>query len=232
MLVACGVSGGSDDGPTPADDARPTLDELEALLPEAADLGEGYELVSSNEDPTEADDDDDDPMGLDSALDDACGPAVTDWMDAGGDGPDEDEEVVRHFSTDVDQTVQTDIGFTSREVSDDQLAELIDALRDCEQATVDLPDGSLDVQISASEEAEIGDQAVRVFMDLTMHIDGLPQPITVSMEGITYVRGPVTVMVMVGDGLDERTLRAVPGDVHLIDSLATEIDTALVDLLG
>ena len=233
LLAACGVTDESADpapAETPGSEAgRPTLDELAALLPDADDLGDDYEVSSSHDDPDEGDDDD--PLDLVSALSEACGPTVSDWMEAGGDSGDDAQGVYRHFSTDRDQTVQVDIGFVGRDVSDEQIAELIEAMQNCEEVSLDIDEGTLEVQVSAAEETAIGDQAVRMFVDMTLHLDGLPRPITVSMEGITYARGPVNVMVMVGDGIDAQGLRAVAGDVHLVDVLATDIDADVNDLL-
>lgn len=210
-----------DDGPT--DDGRPTDDELEALLPSASDIGDGYREVPSD------DDDDDAPDEFDQALEDAC-PGAAEMM--GDDDGDPADKVERTFEADDGRTVAVGFDRTPRNLDEDSLEEVIELVAGCGTINAEVDGFDMAIDLSVERDDAYGDRGAVMTAALTMDHPQLPAPIDMTMRARVFLVGPISVMVEVMDGVDDATFETIPGDTALLDTLPGDLEAGLADLLG
>ncbi len=151
VLAGCGATGGNDHA-----DATPA--QLEAILPTADDVGADYELDESDED--DSTDNDADGDGTDDDMADAC-PALAE-LSLEGSAADNEDEVTRSFTADDDRSVEVSLDPTPADLTEDKVAELVDAVNEC--GTVDLSDdeSTMTMDLSAELDDSFGDYGVRL----------------------------------------------------------------------
>lgn len=219
-----------DDDPvttTEADDAPPadrlTAEDLEAILPDAAELGDGWE-----EAPADDEDTDEGDAPEDQAIEEQCPEAAG----LGGDDDEDDEEVVRTFTDADGAEVEVSLSPTAEEIDPDELSTLVDALNDCGTLTVEGDDGSTTTyDFEAAIDDERGDQGLRAQIGLTLELPEVGV-VELTLYVLSYRDGDVGVSISGFDGLDQATVEAIPIDPDVLVTVADGIDERLAELTG
>ncbi|CAN5515333.1 hypothetical protein BH10ACT1_BH10ACT1_32570 [soil metagenome] len=212
------------DGDTTTTEAQdpsdgPTSDDLEAILPTAADIGSGWSV-----DP----DDDGDSTQTDDQLDEQC-PDVAALEDLS----DEDLDVEQDFTNDDNQQVVVKLNPSARAVSDDELDEYVDAANACTGSIVDDEDGTTTkFAFDVSRTDEFGDQGIQIEGTITVSGGGLPKPVTITIYNLNYRIGSVSVEVSGQDGIDGATYASVPFDPDLLVTLGRDLESQVSELVG
>lgn len=245
-LASCGASGGddassgggssSDGGSTSggdssdggsSSDAAPTGEQLEAILPTAADLGPEWELdelVGAGEAEDEESEglDPDDPT--DMAIAEACPEAVA--LDFSQDATPDD--VSASFTTDQDLMAEVSLGPVPERLTEDGLAEVIDALADCTEIEIEEEGTAMTMSIRAERSDALGDYGADIGFDIEVAVLG--QPLTLTLDGRIFVVDDVAVSVMVNSGFDEQTGETIDAPLDLLEELSTEMEQRVRDL--
>lgn len=211
VVAACSTSGDTERTVTAA--------ELEGVMPTATDLGEGWT-----------------PMDIDEAEDDADDQSFEDQcpeLARLGDDEDTDDgesEVEAAFEHTDGRQIEITLDPDAREITDEEVDELVEAIGACGELTFTDDDGFETLAtLTAETTGAYGDQGVRLSVAAEVSGPGLPQPVTINLDGHLYRRGNVGVEVQVADGVDD-DLRVTPSDLDQLDSLAARIDTDLEEL--
>lgn len=186
-------------------------------MPTATDLGEGWSAV-------DVDDSDDDPG---PAFEDQC----PELARLGGDETEEDgTEIEAAFEHTDGRSIDISLNPEAREVTDEEVDELVDAVNGCGEVTFTDDAGfETTATLNAETTGAYGDQGVRLSLAAEISGPGIPQPVSLNIAGHAYRRGNVGVEVRVTDGVDDG-LQVTPSDLDQLDSLAARIDTDLEEL--
>lgn len=244
LLAGCGTSGGNDDdAATTAANGEPTTtaapdededdqagdassvtgEQLEAILPTAADLGPEWtldELVGAGEavDDDEADElDPDDPA--DAAIAEACPEAAA--LDFGDDSSPED--VSATFSTDEDLGMEVSLGPVPSRFTEDGLDEVIDALAACTDIDLEQDGIPMSMDIGAERSDEYGDYGARINFDIGFSVMG--QELSLTLVGNLFVVDGVAVGVVATSGFDQVVGEPVDAPLDLLADLSAEMET-------
>lgn len=248
LLAGCGASGGddiaeatttttadsttttagdrSDDTTTSTEagssDGQIDREALDALMPEASDIGADYH---SNSDVEEGYDEPDD---TDNAVADAC-PGAAKFMDTAVDKT----KAARLFETEDGRNVEVTLDPTpSANFDEGAFDDVIDAINACD--TIELAQNGVEMKLDLAAERDdsYGDRGVVMQMHAVMTHASFPAPIELSFRVRSYIIGSVSVSTSVNDGLNEDTLEAVPGDFDFVDQLAADLEPKVADLVG
>ncbi len=248
LLAGCGETGGDDaattteatspdesttttgDETTTTEDGATTttessggdvsIEDLEALLPEADEIRAGYTVQQPD------DDDDDDENPADAAIQDAC-PDAADFFDDQGD---DDPKAEREFADAMDRSISVGLDPTPRNLGADVLDEVIDVVNGCGTITYDQDGFDVSADISAERDDTYGDRGVVMSMSITMEHPQLPAPLQLDMMSHIFVMGSVSVNVEATDGVDDDAMQAVDGDFDLIPELAALMEERVATL--
>lgn len=242
LLAGCGADGGDEAGPTTTaattenEDTTTTEDgdttettettegaggsvsveDLEAIMPEAEEIGPDYRSDSDVEEGY------DEPSETDDALAEAC-PEAARFLAEDGD---DDDAVERLFETDDGRQVEIRLDPTPNTNFDvDRIDEVVEAVNACE--TIDLSSDGLQLamELGAERNDDNGDRGVQLAITATMDHADFPAPITLTGTGHSFLVGDVAVSLMVFDGVDEDAMAAVPGDHDLLTGLADRLES-------
>jgi hypothetical protein len=245
LLAACGTSGGGDSATTTAAEApangesAPTTtpdaggegdpspaevtgEQLEAILPTAEDLGPEWvldELVGAGEatDDDEADGlDAEDPT--DAAIAEACPEAAA--LDFGDDSSPED--VSATFSTEQDLGMEVSLGPVPPRFTEAGLDEVIAALAECTNITLEEDGIPMSMDIAAERSDEFGDYGARIEFDIAFSVMG--QELALTLVGNLFVVDGVAVGVVATSGFDAGTGELVDAPLELLAELSTEME--------
>lgn len=217
LLAALGVAACGDDEP-----ARLTAEQLEAIMPTADDIGNGYAPKAP-----EAEDDD---VVSDAAMEEAC-PEATELAAQLGTDEESTNVVEREFETEDGRQIQIALNPEAEELADDELSDLIAAVNDCEPVKHSDEDADTTFTFEMSEDDQWGDQGFEMTFDVRVESEQLPQPLDLELHGVGYRLGTVGVTVFATDGVDETTFAAVPADVELASELAADLEPEIEALL-
>lgn len=202
---------GAPDGEVPAG-------ELEALLPDASAIGAGYSEVEP-----EQDDSGDDDRATQQALEEACPDAAELFADA----EDEDDAVEREFAGDHERSVTVGFDPTPRNLDDDTLDQVVDAVNSCRPASIAQDGFDMTLELAAERDDTYGERGALVDMQVTMAHPQLPEPLTLEFRMRVFLVGSVSATIEVTSGVDGSTMTPVPGDFDLLDSLAPQLEAGL-----
>ena len=205
----------SDDEPTSAD---VTTEQLEALFPEASEVGPGYEGPEieygsdSSSDDEEADDE------TDEAFKEQCPKAAElDFLNDVGDANEDD--VTATYVTEAEQEIEISLDPTPAELTEENLELVVEAWNDC--GTVEINDpatGPMKMDLAAESLDGIGDFGADITMNAEFELFGMP--LNVTFRGYMFVVNDVAVMVTAASGLDDETMEPSPGDDQLLEPLS------------
>jgi hypothetical protein len=229
LLTACGSSGGSDSEKkttttaakattteaektsTTADDADPGADgptaaELETVLPEPTELGDGWV-------------EDDSEAGPDAAIETAT---KTECPDAAALlAPAEDDEVTRAYTGPAGESVRVTLAEGVDPIDPDAIQGVVDSINDCDAVTAEEGGVTYTASFDAAPNSDYGD-GVQIAVSVNLN-DGTDS-IDVTKYRLLYTVGNVGVTITGGDGLaDDGTV--TPIDVNGLDAIAAEIAT-------
>lgn len=211
------------DGADEAAEGEVPAEELEALLPDASAIGPGYTEVAAEED-----DDSGDDEATQQALEEACPDAAELLADA----DDEDDEVEREFAGEHDRSVTVGFDPTPRNLEDDSLDQVVDAINSCQPASVTQDGFDMTLELAAERDDTYGERGALVDLVVTMAHPQLPEPLTMDFRMRVFLVGSVSATIEVSSGIDESTVTPVPGDFDLLDSLAPQLEADLEALAG
>lgn len=244
LLAGCGASGGEDakaddttttapatttapeddkttttaDGSDPGD--GPTSDDLEALLPSAADIGDGWKVDTS--------DDDSDSSALDKAIEEQCPDATA----LATDDDESTDSVKRSYVDGADRQIQVELSPSAMEVEDDFLDELVTAINDCPDVTFTEGTVTTSLDLEAQTSEDYGDQAVQLHVAASITEASLSEPVTLDLYALVFRTEEVGVRITASDGLDSDTLEVTPSDGDQLTALADNLDQAVAQLVG
>lgn len=220
------TTSGGDDGSsttTEASSGEVDVEDLEALMPDAADIGPDYELTADVEE-------EDEPSGSDAAIEEQC-PGAAQFMshdDATSDA------AYRLFETADDREIEVKLDPTPNPNFDEgRMDEVIDAINSCGTIEVQEAGFTMTLDIRAAAEGTFGDRGVVMSMLATMDHAELLAPLELEFSARAFVVGSVAVSLSSADGITGRTaeeVRVVPGDHDLLDSLAATLEPAVADV--
>ncbi len=222
-----GTDDGGEETTTTTEDAprEITLADLEAIMPEAIDIGPDYELTADVEE-------DDEPSETSDALDQAC-PAMADFM-RDTDGADSDDAAYRKFETADGRNVEVKLDPTPNpNFEEGRIDDVIDAVNSCSGIEVDQDGFRLAIDLLATADSTFGDRGVVLVADMVMTHPELLAPLELKMSSRAFVVGSVAVNIMAGDGVAGATaqdVHVVSGDHRIIDSLAEALEAGVADL--
>ena len=246
-VISCSASGGDDtadpaatttaggdeastttsgDGPVPTtEDAEPTevtVADLEALLPTAADVGQGYRVKTD-----EGGDDSD--KEVEAALAEACPGIEEAFVNVGAK-----EDNAATVSMEDGNTRLFEVKLNaSPNISPETLDEQIATVNGCDPFTYDAGGGSdITMKMAAGRSDDFGEAEVNFTLELTIENDDLPAPVRVRFTSRTFLVGSVSATVTVSDGIDDATFETIPGDTDLVDQYSYEMQNRLTDLLA
>lgn len=212
------TTSGSDRG----DGATVSLDDLEALMPDASVMGPEYR---SNSDVEEGYDD---PGETDQAINEACPEAAALTAEQ-----DDTDDVERLFETDDSREVNLRLDPTpSANLDPDRIDAIVDAINACGPVVLDQDGLSIRMDLAAERDDTFGDHGVTMQMQATLSHPSFPAPLELSFRGRAFVVGSVAVTILTSDGIDEDAMAAVPGDFDRAEALATQMESAVADLVG
>lgn len=233
LAAACGDDAASTTSTTGADAAETTTstasddgsgevseDELEALLPQASDIGPGYAVVETSEE------EDGGNEATQAALEEAC-PEASEFF---ADEEDEDDKLEREFSGEQDRSVTVGLDPTPRNLEEDTLDAVIAAINSCTSASLTQDGFDMTLDLAAERDDTYGERGAQLDMQVTMAHPQLPEPLTLDFRMRVFVVDSVSATIEVTSGVDEQTLTPVPGDFDLLDSLAPDLEADLRDL--
>lgn len=200
-----------------------TKDDLEALLPEASDIGPGYSVV-----PSDDDDGEDAGSGTEmlAAMEKAC-PDAVEFFRSPEDG-DETDAAIRSFADADGREVEVKLDPTPNpNFGEGQMAKVIDAVNSCTTIEFDNQGYAMAVDLVATPDDTYGDRGVRLQMLAVMSHPQLPEPLELDFTSLAYVLGSVAVSVEAAGapaGQTAADVRVLPGDVHLLDELAAALE--------
>lgn len=241
LLAGCSTSGGSDAAPsttkapkssttiadettttTEADDPGegPSSEDLEALLPTAADLGDDWEVDDSAVDSDEDDE-------TDKALEEQCpGTAAFTLND------DEDDDVQANFANTDNSRMEVSVTPSANDLSDEDLEAAVEAINDCDDITLtDSDDITTTFTFSADLDPDYGDQGIRLEAEVTLEGGTIPQPVTLMVYAVFFRYGSAGVSVTGTDGIDEATFEPIDVDTDLLLELADDLDQKVSELV-
>lgn len=210
-----------------ATDPDLTVEDLEAILPVASDLGGDYQLT--------ADDDDDDAFGDDefeTAMAQAC-PKVLEF--GGADEADDDRvQAERHFATADDQELQVTLRVVddADDVDEQTIQDWIDAIDGCVVEGLVVDEIEFEIRFAAEVDDSFGDVGLR--FEMLVHGDhpSLPQPVQIETVTQVFVTGGVEAVVAATGSADDATLDPIPADTDTLAEVAVSLDEDLVELTG
>lgn len=223
---AGGDDGGDDETTTTGEDdgggKELTSDDLEAILPTAADIGPDYEVKEDDDDVYESTTTtapgEEDPT--EAALREACPKAAE--LDLMSDEANEDEVGVE-FATEDDRGIEVTLDPTPVGIDDDTIDDIVEAFNDCGVVEFEDPDsGSMTMELSAERLDGVGDFGIEIRLDTALTLFGVP--ITIGFHGYLFDVDGVGVSVTSSDGLDPGTFESVEGDDDLLPGLAAEME--------
>lgn len=217
LLAALGVAACGDDEP-----ARLTAEQLEAIMPTADDIGNGYAPKAP-----EAEDDD---VVSDAAMEEAC-PEATELAAQLGTDEESTNVVEREFETEDGRQIQIALNPEAEALAGDDLTDLIAAVNECDAVEISGDDADTTMTFGMAEDDRWGDQGFEVTIGVHVEGDQLPQPLDLELHGVGYRLGTVGVTVFATDGVDETTFAAVPADVELASELAADLEPEIEALL-
>lgn len=212
-------TGGDDSTTTVTPDKDVTAEDLEAILPEAGDVGAAYHEVSDDDD-----DDDEGPDPVQDAIDEEC-PDMVAYQDA-----DDDDAVGRLYEDTQGRQINVSLKPSATVKSDADLADYIDAVNACD--SVEVSDSGLDYELAfaAEEVPDVGEQAVRVSLTVTIETPDLPSPLTVNTYGVNFRLQDVGVQVSGTDGINGE--QRVVFDQSRLDPVVTDVEARVKELVG
>lgn len=224
----------TDDGTTTTEgsDAEVTTADLEALLPEAADIGSDYSDVTDEQDEDEDDDEDDgDDSDMDAALEQACPEASEFFRD---EDEDESDAAIRVFEAADGREIEVKLDPTPNpNFGEDVMAGIIDAVNSCSTIEVEQDGFTMAIELEASADDTNGDRGVTMAMDAHMTHPQLTAPLELHYSARSYVLGSVSVSLSASDGVAGQTnadIEVVPGDHDLLELLAEQLETGVADV--
>ncbi|WP_421119193.1 hypothetical protein ACE2AJ_17790 [Aquihabitans daechungensis] len=216
-----GDDGGEDEG------SGMTSAALAEILPNAEEIGDGYEVSEEDlDDEDEESTDDDDAEDEESdpteeAILEACpGAEILEELDSGSDA--NPDEVSREFSTDSDATIEVALDPTADDFTAENVNKVVGALADCGTIKTEDEDGNkIEMTITAESTDEFGDYGLQMSMDATFDLMGTP--VEIEFRGLIFGVDGATVSVVATSGLDEATFESVPGDYDRVPGLSAEM---------
>ncbi|MCU1499121.1 MAG: hypothetical protein JWM47_3074 [Acidimicrobiales bacterium] len=206
---ACSSSG--------ADDAV-TKEDLEAILPTADKLGDGWKVNTKP----------DDDKGSGPNFDELCPDAAA--IDDGNDSDDSDHAKAK-FINEAGEEIMVELDPSAKTLGKEQLDGYVKALNDCKPTTTDEETGldtAFDFEVNTLD--EYGDEGVQIEAHITVSGESLPDAIEITLYGFVYRDGPVGVQIMGQDGLDRKTLEVTSFDPDKLITLAEELDPKVAKL--
>ena len=205
--------GSSGDGPSQA--------ELEALLPDATAIGDGWtkdkEDSSSSTDSSESD----------KQLEEKC-PELAKVL------PDDntDSEVRASYTGPQDRTLELSLNTESTPLTKDNVTKITDALNACGKISDTDADGyTTAMTFKAVENDAFGDVGLTMNAEVTISGKDMPKPITVSFTGHVWQRGPVQAFATGMSGIDFTTSETKPFDAAVLAQIAHRLDDDVAKLV-
>lgn len=222
VTAGCGVDTSSEGGAlAPATTETPaevvTIEDLESILPEAADIGAAYRAVTE--------DDDDGPDPVQDALDEQCPDvAATQGED------DDDDDVSRTYEGPRGRQIKVTLSASSTVRTETELAAYVDAVNDCRSVVV--RDSGVDYELTfeAEEVPDIGEQAVRVHLSVTVDAPELSAPVTINTYGVNFRIQDVAAQVTGTDAVNGEQRLAF--DESRLDPVIADLEVRIEELTG
>ena len=196
-----------------------TTEDLEALLPDASDVGPAYSVAP------EEDDDGDSDAEMEEAMEKACPEAAEFMRD---DDDDDGDAAIRSFETSNGQGIEVKLDPTPNpNYAEGIMGDLIRAVDACDTVEVEIDGFSVSIEISATPDDTYGDRGVRMQMLAVMSHPALLAPLELDFSSLSYLVGSVAVSIEASGGIAGQTaeeIRVVPGDHDLVDALAAALE--------
>jgi len=197
----------------------PSTEDLQAILPTAADLGTGWTEEAAD---TSGDSDS-------SALDEQC-PDVA-KLDGDSDDSDDSDHATVSFTDAKAERVAVELDPTATSRTEQELSDYVDALNACKATTTD---NGLTTAFSfeVTPTDAYGDQGLKI--ETTINVTGaaLPKPVKALLYTLVYRSGTVGVQIDGQDGIDDATAAVTAFDPDQLIKLADAIDPKISDLVG
>lgn len=243
LLAACGVSGSdSSDAPptteqgdaattttdggasptTEAEDPDPgtvlSVEDLEAVLPEADEIGFGFDEVPGGDGESDS--------TASDAMSETC-PETAEFLDEDDDG---DDTASRVFAAADGRSFTVDLNPEPEDVDADYIAGMIDAVNGCGEFSFTASNGAeYTVVMSAERADEVGDMGVRIQQDITLVHPSLPEPVSFSQANWNFIDRTVGVELFSADGIaNDGTV--TPADHEILADVGLMISTELQPL--
>lgn len=255
LLAGCGASGGSDDAsdttvaettaPEAPDDTTTTTDDdtdddegddpdpsgsiteadLEAILPTAADVGNGYVL---GEDDEAEDDDESDADDTDAAFEEAC-PALNELEFDG----EEVEGPSRTFEVPGDEReISVQLSLDPTVFAEDEIDDLIAAFDECGQVDITDDESGMGIsfELAAERSDEFGDYGMQLDLDASFAFFGAP--IEIQLRGLIFGLNGVGVFISAASGMDEGESGFELTPVPLDEDVLLEVAALMEERVG
>lgn len=231
-VVSCTTSGSNDsaDPTTTEPSGRDfTTSELQAILPTAAEVGQGYRVKPDTGGGNNND------VEVEAALTAACPGIEEAFANFGTEDDDgtENENVVEVSMEDDDER-----GFEVKVNAEPSLDPAtvdgqIDVINGCEPFTFDGGDGSdITMTMQADRTDAFGEVAVDFTLELLIENDQLPVPVDLTFASRSFLVDTVSVTVTVSDGLDTKAFETIGRDTDLLEEFSAEMETRVTDLVA
>lgn len=212
----------------------PTADELRAILPTGADVGEEWEQ--------RPDGGTRDQRAVDPVVEAQC-PALGVLLGDEAEAPDEEQDddagiVTRAFVDDVGRLISFQLDPDAPARSDAELEDAVDAMNACgpivvEDAAVSDEDrATTTFRFQASIDPDHGEQAVKLQAEVATLLPGEDDPAVPTLYILVFRTGSVGVTISALDGLDLETLVVTRTDMELLTGLSDRLEVAVDDLVG
>ncbi len=195
----------------------PSADDLEALLPTAADLGDGW-----SDDPADESDDADTTFG--DAVTEQC-PAAAALID-----PDKTDNPRAAFTDEAGAGLSVSLSPDAEEADVDAVVAEITA---CEPVVIEDEDGTVTtLTLEAATTQDYGDQGLQLRAEASITHPDLAAPLVINNYLLLFRTGTVGVRINGTDGYAEDNVTAVPIDGDLLVAVADDLNTEVADLVG
>lgn len=226
------------DGPTTTED-RPdpttgtggtsdlTIDDLEAILPSASDVGSGW--TARPDDESSGDDTDDDPDATERALEEKC-PELADLTAELDDPAQGERDTGRVYSGPDD--LQLQVGLKLDATSDVQgMVDSVEAMDAC-SVTVTEDGTTSSIDFDARADGSRGDGGVAIDATIRLEDAMLSKPLELQLHMVVFLVDDVGVFVGATDGLSDADFTVVPSDPELLGDVADLMENRVEDLVG
>ncbi len=203
--------------------------DLTAILPAAADLGEGWVERPATQAGAGGD-----RTPADRAIEEQC-PELSTLVGA-ADEPGDDGPVTRTFVDGDGRLLRFELDPQAPARQDTELQEAVDATNECEPIVAeDVPADDIDgatttMRFQAAIDPDHGEQAVKLQAEIGLLLPSEDDPVLTTLYALVFRTGSVGVRITATDGLDLESLEVARTDLDLVAGLSDRLEASVDDL--